>query len=216
MPGLDGLSLVRAIRDDPRTQAVPVVLLSARAGEEARVDGLGAGADDYLVKPFAARELLARVGGAPGTPEATSSPPGRGTQRARRSRRRASTRASAPTVARIRFRPSPPPWRARTTLQDVGEAVIQRRAARAQRGDRHVAVAGVTRHDVFTMVAPTGYAQAVESLYSARPARCRAARRGGRAHAPAAVDRVGGGGGQSVPVLDRRVRRATRRSRRCP
>ncbi|MFF8638108.1 SpoIIE family protein phosphatase [Streptomyces pilosus] len=61
MPGLDGLGLVSALRSDPRTASVPVVLLSARAGEEASIQGLQAGADDYLVKPFAAAELLARV-----------------------------------------------------------------------------------------------------------------------------------------------------------
>jgi PAS domain S-box-containing protein len=61
MPGLDGLALLRALRADPRTAPIPVILLSARAGEEARVEGLAAGADDYLIKPFTARELLARV-----------------------------------------------------------------------------------------------------------------------------------------------------------
>ncbi|GAA0251746.1 SpoIIE family protein phosphatase [Saccharothrix mutabilis subsp. mutabilis] len=61
MPRLDGLSLVSALRTDPRTAAVPVLLLSARAGQEASIEGLRAGADDYLVKPFAAAELLARV-----------------------------------------------------------------------------------------------------------------------------------------------------------
>ncbi|MCE6998335.1 SpoIIE family protein phosphatase [Saccharothrix sp. S26] len=61
MPRLDGLSLVAALRTDPRTAAVPVLLLSARAGQEASIEGLRAGADDYLVKPFAAVELLARV-----------------------------------------------------------------------------------------------------------------------------------------------------------
>lgn len=61
MPGLDGFGVLRALRNDPETQAKPVILLSARAGEEARVEGLQAGADDYLVKPFASRELLARV-----------------------------------------------------------------------------------------------------------------------------------------------------------
>jgi signal transduction histidine kinase/DNA-binding response OmpR family regulator/integral membrane sensor domain MASE1 len=62
LPGVSGIDLVRVIRGDPHTYAIPIVLLSARAGEEARVAGLGAGADDYLGKPFAARELLARVG----------------------------------------------------------------------------------------------------------------------------------------------------------
>nr|WP_240449097.1 SpoIIE family protein phosphatase [Streptomyces harenosi] len=61
MPGMDGLQLVAALRSDPRTASVPVLLLSARAGEEASIEGLQAGADDYLVKPFAAAELLARV-----------------------------------------------------------------------------------------------------------------------------------------------------------
>ncbi|WP_410614749.1 SpoIIE family protein phosphatase [Amycolatopsis sp. lyj-109] len=61
MPRLDGLGLLAELRGDPRTAAVPVLLLSARAGQEAAVDGLAAGADDYLVKPFSARELLARV-----------------------------------------------------------------------------------------------------------------------------------------------------------
>ncbi|RAV10049.1 histidine kinase [Mycolicibacterium sp. GF69] len=61
MPRLDGLQLVTALRSDPRTAAVPVLMLSARAGQEAAIEGLQAGADDYLVKPFAAAELLARV-----------------------------------------------------------------------------------------------------------------------------------------------------------
>ena len=61
MPGLDGFGLLKALRDDPKTTSIPVVMLSARAGEEARSEGMEAGADDYLVKPFTARELLARV-----------------------------------------------------------------------------------------------------------------------------------------------------------
>src|SRR4029079_3957889 len=61
MPGLNGFELLQRLRADERTRSVPVILLSARAGEEARVEGLQAGADDYLVKPFAARELIARV-----------------------------------------------------------------------------------------------------------------------------------------------------------
>jgi CheY-like chemotaxis protein len=62
MPGLDGFGLLRSIREDAGLRNVPVILLSARAGEESRIEGLDAGADDYLVKPFSARELLARVG----------------------------------------------------------------------------------------------------------------------------------------------------------
>jgi signal transduction histidine kinase len=61
MPRMDGVALVSALRANPSTSTVPIVLLSARAGEEAVVGGFDTGADDYLVKPFGARELLARV-----------------------------------------------------------------------------------------------------------------------------------------------------------
>ncbi|MBL8953479.1 MAG: response regulator [Myxococcaceae bacterium] len=61
MPGVGGFELLEALRSREETRFVPVILLSARAGEESRVEGLGAGADDYLVKPFTAKELLARV-----------------------------------------------------------------------------------------------------------------------------------------------------------
>src|SRR5581483_959816 len=61
MPGLDGFQLLQALRNDPGTKEVPLIMLSARAGEEARVEGLEGGADDYLVKPFSAREMMARV-----------------------------------------------------------------------------------------------------------------------------------------------------------
>jgi signal transduction histidine kinase len=61
MPGMDGFALLRALRADVRTASVPIILLSARADEEATVEGLDAGADDYLVKPFSARELRARM-----------------------------------------------------------------------------------------------------------------------------------------------------------
>lgn len=61
MPRLDGFALVGRLRADSRTSTVPIILLSARAGEEARVEGLASGADDYLVKPFSSREFLARV-----------------------------------------------------------------------------------------------------------------------------------------------------------
>jgi PAS domain S-box-containing protein len=61
MPTLDGFGLLAAIRADEQHRTLPVVLLSARAGEEARIEGLHAGADEYLVKPFSARELLACI-----------------------------------------------------------------------------------------------------------------------------------------------------------
>jgi DNA-binding NtrC family response regulator/signal transduction histidine kinase len=62
MPRLDGFGLLKAIRSDPAVGPIPLILLSARAGEEPSVEGLELGADDYLVKPFSARELTARVG----------------------------------------------------------------------------------------------------------------------------------------------------------
>jgi PAS domain S-box-containing protein len=61
MPMLDGFGLLRELRADPATATIPILLVSARAGEEARVEGLEKGADDYLTRPFGARELLARV-----------------------------------------------------------------------------------------------------------------------------------------------------------
>lgn len=62
MPGLDGISLVRALRRDERTREVPIILLSARADEQTTTDALDQGATDYMIKPFSARELIARVG----------------------------------------------------------------------------------------------------------------------------------------------------------
>ena len=61
MPNLDGFGLLEAVRADASLASVPVVLLSARAGEEAILEGIRAGADEYLIKPFSARELVARV-----------------------------------------------------------------------------------------------------------------------------------------------------------
>src|SRR5581483_2941642 len=61
MPEMDGFQLLAALRDNPATSTIPIILLSARAGDEARIEGMQHGADDYLVKPFSARELLARV-----------------------------------------------------------------------------------------------------------------------------------------------------------
>jgi len=61
MPGLDGFALLRELRANSKTRMIPVILLSARAGEEAVLEGLDYGADDYLAKPFTTQELLARV-----------------------------------------------------------------------------------------------------------------------------------------------------------
>ena len=64
MPRLDGFGFIEAIRDNESLRDLPIIVLSARAGEEASIEGLAAGADDYLTKPFSARELMARVGAA--------------------------------------------------------------------------------------------------------------------------------------------------------
>ncbi len=61
MPRLDGFGLMQRLRSDEALKSIPVILISARAGEEARIEGLQSGADDYLVKPFSARELTARI-----------------------------------------------------------------------------------------------------------------------------------------------------------
>jgi len=61
MPEIDGFALLAALRTNPATGIVPIIMLSARAGEESSIEGLEAGADDYLTKPFTARELVARV-----------------------------------------------------------------------------------------------------------------------------------------------------------
>ncbi len=61
MPEVDGFQLLNALRADAQTKSIPIILLSARAGEEATIEGLEAGADDYLIKPFSARELITRV-----------------------------------------------------------------------------------------------------------------------------------------------------------
>ncbi|MDX2094177.1 MAG: response regulator, partial [Kofleriaceae bacterium] len=61
MPNLDGFGLVRAMRDDPSLRSIPIIMVSARAGDEDQIEGLEAGVDDYIIKPFSARELVARV-----------------------------------------------------------------------------------------------------------------------------------------------------------
>lgn len=61
MPEMDGFTLLAALRANPETRTIPVIMLSARAGEEAHTEGIECGADDYLIKPFAARELTAHV-----------------------------------------------------------------------------------------------------------------------------------------------------------
>ena len=63
MPVLDGFGLLGKIKANDATRDVPVILLSARAGDEAKIEGIQAGADDYLVKPFSANELLSRIKG---------------------------------------------------------------------------------------------------------------------------------------------------------
>ncbi len=61
LPGLDGLAVTRALRADPATRKLPIIMLTARVAETDRLLGLELGADDYLTKPFSPRELVARV-----------------------------------------------------------------------------------------------------------------------------------------------------------
>ncbi|MBI5671188.1 MAG: response regulator transcription factor [Chloroflexi bacterium] len=61
LPGLDGLSLCRIVRRDPVTSHIPIIMLTARGTEVDKIVGLESGADDYVVKPFALGEFLARV-----------------------------------------------------------------------------------------------------------------------------------------------------------
>jgi DNA-binding response OmpR family regulator len=62
LPGMDGMTVCRAMRANPSTAAIPVIMLTARGDEADRVSGLELGADDYVTKPFSAKELVARVG----------------------------------------------------------------------------------------------------------------------------------------------------------
>jgi two-component system phosphate regulon response regulator PhoB len=61
LPDVSGLEFTRQLKRDPETKEIPVIMLTARAEEDDRVAGLDGGADDYIVKPFAPRELLARI-----------------------------------------------------------------------------------------------------------------------------------------------------------
>jgi DNA-binding response OmpR family regulator len=61
MPVMDGIALVAALKNDKRLTSVPVILISARAGDEAKTEALGLGVVDYIVKPFNAKELVAKV-----------------------------------------------------------------------------------------------------------------------------------------------------------
>lgn len=61
MPGISGIELTRRLRKDSNTEEIPIIMLTARVTEDDKVSGLEAGADDYLVKPFSPRELLARI-----------------------------------------------------------------------------------------------------------------------------------------------------------
>jgi len=61
LPGTSGLAMARKLRNDERTRAVPVIMLTAKGSEQDKVDGLEAGADDYITKPFSPKELMARI-----------------------------------------------------------------------------------------------------------------------------------------------------------
>jgi two-component system phosphate regulon response regulator PhoB len=61
LPGASGITLARALRSDDRTRHVPIIMLTAKGAEHDKVDGLEAGADDYITKPFSPKELMARI-----------------------------------------------------------------------------------------------------------------------------------------------------------
>ena len=76
LPGTSGLAVARKLRNDERTRAVPVIMLTAKGSEQDKVDGLEAGADDYITKPFSPKELMARIrpccAAAPSSPTTSS------------------------------------------------------------------------------------------------------------------------------------------------
>lgn len=61
LPGMSGLALARKLRNEERTRAVPIIMLTAKGAEHDKVEGLEAGADDYITKPFSPKELMARI-----------------------------------------------------------------------------------------------------------------------------------------------------------
>ena len=61
LPGSSGLGLARKLRSQDRTRAIPIIMLTAKGAEQDKVDGLEAGADDYITKPFSPKEMLARI-----------------------------------------------------------------------------------------------------------------------------------------------------------
>ena len=114
MPRMDGFELLARLREDPRTRRLPVIMLSARAGEEATVEGLDAGADDYLVKPFSGRRAARPRARQPRGRAAARRARGR---RARPGARDGGRRAHAPAqpaAARAARGRSAPSWRAAT------------------------------------------------------------------------------------------------------
>ena len=76
LPGMDGLLVCQALRGDPATAAIPIIMLTARADESERIAGLELGADDYVTKPFSPRELTARVAALLRRVQRPSRPPG--------------------------------------------------------------------------------------------------------------------------------------------
>jgi DNA-binding response OmpR family regulator len=76
LPGMDGLLVCQALRGDPATAAIPIIMLTARGDEAERIAGLELGADDYVTKPFSPRELTARVGAVLRRIRRSAPPPG--------------------------------------------------------------------------------------------------------------------------------------------
>ncbi len=134
MPRVNGIALLRALRANPDTRRIPVILLSARAGEGASAEGLETGADDYLLKPFSARDLLARV---------------------RNLLEKSRERASALRASEMRFRRLAESGIVGIVVADAGGRVLEA-------NDTFLAMTGHTRDDVGSgaIHAPAGDASA--------------------------------------------------------
>ena len=136
LPGLDGISVCRAIRAEPANGTTPILMITARDGESDTVLGLESGADDYLTKPFGVRELMARITAI--TRRHGARPRRHGAGGGRRPRRRPGARPAAPAPRG--------PWRGGGAHQaGVRPAAAARLATRHRLHPRGTAAAGVAR-----------------------------------------------------------------------
>ena len=152
MPRLDGFGLLRDCGPTRAPASVPVIMLSARAGEESRVEGMEAGADDYLVKPFSARELLARVGGAPCRSIGCGESPSEAIRQSEERERRLLTRSgdgerAIPSVLRagVALRRHHGCWTARSSSQPTLPGGVRVHEGRSRSASRSGTVPGGAR-----------------------------------------------------------------------